>query len=112
MEKGKNSAPEHRKEINRLSAKVKLMSKAAKKLTWEKKTDSLDLQKDSLKAWTLLDKLSGKNRRTNPEPIVTEYGKARKLLEQYCKTIKETLPIPHCGIKGQRGLRPSDGDHK
>ena len=64
----------HRKEFNRLSAKLKLMSKAAKKLTWEKKTGTLDLWKDSRKAWTLLDKLSG--RRTNPEPIVIEYGKA------------------------------------
>ena len=52
------------------------MSKAAKKLTWEMKVGSLDLRKDSRKAWTLLDKLYRRNRQTNPEPIVTEYGKA------------------------------------
>ena len=72
----KNSTPENRKEYNRLSAKVKLISKMSKKQTWEKKTGNLDLRKDSRKAWSLLDKLSGKNRRTNPAPLETEYGKA------------------------------------
>ena len=72
----KNKNPENRKEFNKLSAKVKLISKMSKKQTWEKKTANLDLRKDSRKAWSLLDKLSGKNRRTNPEPIETEYGKA------------------------------------
>ena len=72
----KNKNPENRKEFNKLSAKVKLISKMSKKQTWEKKTANLDLRKDSRKAWSLLDKLSGKNRRTNPEPIETEHGKA------------------------------------
>ena len=72
----KNKTPENRKEFNKLSAKVKLISKMSKKQTWEKKTANLDLRKDSRKAWSLLDKLSGKNRRTNPEPIETEHGKA------------------------------------
>ena len=71
-----NNTPENRTEYNKLSAKVKLLSKASKKKAWEKTTGNLDLRKDSRKAWTLLDKLSGKHRRTNPAPIDTDTGKA------------------------------------
>ena len=72
----KNPSPENKREYNRLSAKVKLISKAAKKGKWEKTTGELDLRKDGRKAWALLDKLSGRRRRTNPAPIETESGKA------------------------------------
>ena len=76
-----NNTPENRTEYNKLSAKVKLLSKASKKKAWEKTTGNLDLRKDSRKAWTLLDKLSGKHRRTNPAPIDTDKGKAVKSLK-------------------------------
>ena len=79
----KNKNPENRKEFNKLSAKVKLISKMSKKQTWEKKTANLDLRKDSRKTWSLLDKLSGKNRRANPEPIETEHGKAATDAKKY-----------------------------
>ena len=67
---------ENKREYNRRSAKVKLLSRELKKKSWEKKTGQLDLNKDGKKAWTLLDKLSGKSRKTNPVPLETEHGKA------------------------------------
>ena len=67
---------ENKREYNRCSAKVKLLSRELKKKSWEKKTGQLDLNKDGKKAWTLLDKLSGKSRKTNPTPLETENGKA------------------------------------
>ena len=45
-----NNTPENRTEYNRLSAKVKLLSKTSKKKAWEKTTGNLDLRKDSRKA--------------------------------------------------------------
>ena len=62
--------------MNKCSAKVKLVSKASKKNHWEKTTSSLDLRKDGNKAWKLVDRLSGKSRRTNPAPLETESGNA------------------------------------
>ena len=74
--KRNNSTPENKREYNRLSAKVKLLSRTSKRNSWEKTTGQLDLRKDGRKAWSLLGKLSGKNKRTNPAPIETETGKA------------------------------------
>ena len=48
----KNKNPENRKEFNKLSAKVRLISKMSKKQTLEKKTGNLDLRKD--KCWSRL----------------------------------------------------------
>ena len=61
---------------NKCSYKVKLIVKASKKKEWERKTSQLDLRKDGKKAWKLLDKLSGKSKRTHPVPLETGSGKA------------------------------------
>ena len=74
--KRNNATPENKREYNRLSARVKLISRTSKRNSWEKTTGQLDLRKDGRKAWSLLGKLSGKNKRTNPAPIETESGKA------------------------------------
>ena len=63
-----------RREYNRCSAKVKLISKELKRSSWEKTTGLLDLRKDGKKAWTLLDRLSGKNKRTNSVPLTSPTG--------------------------------------
>ena len=70
-----NKSQENNKQY-RLSAKVKLISKKSRRTTWEKTTAQLDLRKDGRKAWSLLGKLSGENKRTNPAPIETDTGKA------------------------------------
>ena len=74
--KNKNASPEDKTFYNKCSAKVKLISKASKKKHWEKTTSSLDLRKDGNKAWKLVDRLSGKSKRTNPVPLETESGVA------------------------------------
>ena len=55
---------------------MKILSRNLKRHSWEEKTGKLDLSKDGRKAWTLLDRLSGKAKKTNPVPIETENGKA------------------------------------
>ena len=50
---------------------VNLFHICLQKGKWEKTTGELDLRKDGRKAWALLDKLSGRRRRTNPAPIET-----------------------------------------
>ena len=72
----KTPTVENRREYNKCSAKVKVLSRNLKKQSWEEKTGKLDLNKDGRKAWTLLDRLSGKSKKTNPVPIETENGKA------------------------------------
>ena len=61
---------------NKCSYKVKLIVKASKNKEWQRKTSQLDLRKDGKKAWKLLDKLSGKSKRTHPVPLETGSGKA------------------------------------
>ena len=70
----KNPTMENKREYNICSAKTKLISRNLKKATWERKTGSLDMRKDGKKAWRLLDKLSGKNKRCNPVPFTTPTG--------------------------------------
>ena len=73
----KRPGPERTTEYNRLAANSRRISKASKNRVWEKSTGNLDFRKDGgRKAHRLLDKLSGKTRRTNPVPIETENGKA------------------------------------
>ena len=48
--------------------------KELKRDSWEKTTGLLDLRKDGKKAWTLLDRLSGKNKRTNSVPLTSATG--------------------------------------
>ena len=70
----KNPSVENKREFNRCTAKTKLISRDLKRTSWEKKTRSLDLRKDGKKAWRLLHKLSGKNKRSNPVPLSTPSG--------------------------------------
>ena len=51
---------------------MKLISKASKKKHWDETTQRLDLRKDGKKAWNLVDKLSGKFKRTYPVPLETD----------------------------------------
>ena len=61
---------ETKREYNRLTAKVRLLSKKAKKKQWTDKCEKLDLKKNGHQAWKLLHNLEGKSQRTNPQPVV------------------------------------------
>lgn len=65
---------ENKREYNRSSAKVKLLSKELKKTSKIRTTGDLDLRKDGKKTWRLLDKLSGNKRKSKPVPLSTETG--------------------------------------
>ena len=57
---------------NRECAKVKLAVKQAKKAAWAKTTGELNMAQDGTKAWSLLNNLSGDNRRQNPKPMIID----------------------------------------
>ncbi|RUS68642.1 hypothetical protein EGW08_023596 [Elysia chlorotica] len=64
--------PENKTAYNRTSAQVKRTVKTAKQHKWANSCAELDLSKGGTKAWTLLNNLSGQNRRTNPKPMISD----------------------------------------
>ena len=102
----KNPSQENKTFYNKCSAQVKKISKSSKRQHWEKTTKQLDLRKDGQKAWKLMDKLSGKSKRTNPAPLETETGIATTNLKKanahnnFFSSIKKTKrPNLDKGIK-------------
>ena len=68
----KDPTEENKISYNRECAKVKLSVNQAKREHWRKTTGNLNLAQDGSKAWSLLNNLSGDNRRQNPKPMKTE----------------------------------------
>merc|ERR1711963_1050564 len=60
---------ENKVRYNRECAKVRLAINQAKRSTWAKTTGELNLAQDGTKARSLLNNLSGDNRRENPKPM-------------------------------------------
>jgi ribonuclease HI len=60
---------QHKIEYNKASAKVKLVTKQAKKNKWQETCSKLNLYQDGNKAWKLMHNLSGERRVANPKPI-------------------------------------------
>ena len=52
-------------------AEAKLVTKNSKKEAWTQKCEGLNLCQGGREAWSLLDKLSGENRKENPKPLTT-----------------------------------------
>ena len=65
----KNPTRENKTHFNKMTGKVRLMTKSGKKNHWTETCSKLDLKKEGHKAWSLLQSLSGKKQKTNPEPI-------------------------------------------
>ena len=57
--------------FNKSCAQVVKTINSAKRNHWAVTTGNLNLSQGGAKAWSLLDNLSGKNRRQNPKPIIT-----------------------------------------
>ena len=58
--------------FNKQCALVRKTINSAKRNTWATTTGNLNLTQGGAKAWSLLNNLSGENRRQNPKPIITE----------------------------------------
>ena len=54
---------------NRMTGKVRYLTKKSKETTWRTTCSQLDLKKDGHKAWKLLQNLEGRNKKTNPQPL-------------------------------------------
>ena len=67
-----NPTPENRRNYNKAVNDAKEISKESKRENWTQKCESLNLLHGGREAWTLLNNLSGENRRQNPAPIQTE----------------------------------------
>jgi len=67
----KHPTPNNKTQYNRLTAKIKLLSKQTKKDNWAKKCGELNMRRDGKKAWPIISHLSGVKRRKNAEPITT-----------------------------------------
>ena len=57
---------------NRTVAEAKLVTKKAKNEAWTKKCEGLDLRQGGREAWSLLNNLTGDQRKENPKPLHTE----------------------------------------
>ena len=65
----KEPTPENKKEYNKATGKVRFLTRKFKREGWRASCARLDLNKDSRKAWTLLNSLSGNSKRVNPQPL-------------------------------------------
>ena len=65
----KNPTRENKTYFNKMTGKVRLLTKCGKKNHWTETCSKLDLHKEGHKAWGLLHSLSGDKQKKNPEPI-------------------------------------------
>ena len=58
--------------FNRLTAKVRYLTKKGKTKAFRERCSNLDLKKEGHKAWGFLQNLEGSKRKTNPQPLIDE----------------------------------------
>ena len=68
--------PENKTEYNRLTARVRLLTRQGKRGKWVKTCENLDLNKDGKKAWKLIQNLQGKKKKKT----LNQY---RKMAQRY-----------------------------
>lgn len=68
MEKHPNLS--NKREYNKLTAKVRHLTKSAKSKAWKENCEQLDLNKEGHKTWKLLHSLEGKATKTNQQPLL------------------------------------------
>ena len=64
-----NPSTENKIKLNRLTAKVRLLTNGGKREHWKTTCQQLNLNKDGHKAWKLLKNLEGSSRKENPKPL-------------------------------------------
>ena len=65
----KDPSTKNKTEYNRLTAKVRFLSKKCKSTAFRETCSNIDLKKDGHKAWRLVNNLEGSKRKTNPQPL-------------------------------------------
>ena len=64
-----DDSPENRTMYNKYSALSKKEILTSKRQKFQQTCENIDLSKEGTKAWSLLNNLSGENRKTNPKPF-------------------------------------------
>ena len=68
----KDRSPANRTNYNRLTAKVRYLTRTGKRSMWRDTCAQLDLNRKGHKAWTLLKNLEGTKKKENPKPFTYE----------------------------------------
>ena len=108
---------ENKINYNRECAKVKLTVKQAKREAWAKTTAELDLSQSGAKAWSLLDNLSGENRRQNPKPMISndevihETQKKAEIINKHFASIGKALPLSNKDKEKIKDLKSKEKAH-
>ena len=70
----KEPTPTNRNNYNRLTAKVRYLTRTGKRAKWRATCQQLDLNRNGHKAWKLLGNLEGSSKKVNPKPVNKEEG--------------------------------------
>ena len=65
----KDPTRENKTAYNKATGKVRHLTRLSKRENWRSTCGRLDLNKDSKKAWSLLNSLSGLSKKSNPQPL-------------------------------------------
>ena len=69
----KDPSTQNKREYNKLTAKVRHLTKSAKQEAWKNNCKKLDLNyREGHKTWRLLNNLEGKSMKTNPQPLIQD----------------------------------------
>ena len=95
-------------DFNKQCAQVRKTINSAKRNKWATTTANLNLAQGGAKAWSLLNNLSGENRRENPKPMIAEnetivedQKKAEKINKHFASINKSTKLTEEDKIKLQ-----------
>ena len=78
----KDPTAENRNNYNKLTAKVRFLTRQWKKCKWRDTCQKLDLNKNGHKAWKLLKNLEGTAKKENPKPVLKD---GRKIVDGHKK---------------------------
>ena len=68
----KDPSTQNKREYNKLTAKVRHLTKSAKQEAWKNNCKKLDLNREGHKTWQLLNNLEGKSIKTNPHSPIQD----------------------------------------
>ena len=69
----KDPSTQNKREYNKLTAKVRHLTKSAKQEAWKNNCKKLDLNyREGHKTWRLLNNLEGKSIKNNPQPLIQD----------------------------------------
>ena len=68
----KDPSTQNKREYNKLTAKVRHLTKSAKQEAWKNNCKKLDLNREGHKTWRLRNNLEGKSIKIHPQPLIQD----------------------------------------